>query len=144
MTSTRVLLVAAALALAATSAQAQSKPTVTAAWTRPTAAGMNGAGFMVVSNKGKAADVLVGGDSPAAGRVEIHQSMNHNGVMMMMKSERIALPAGGQVLFGPGGYHLMLVGLKQPLKVGDSAPITLNFASGAKVQTTLKVAVNAP
>jgi copper(I)-binding protein len=142
MTSTRAIVLAAALSMAAATAQAQ--PAVTGAWSRPTAAGMTGAGFLTLENKSPKPDVLVGAESPLAARVEIHQSMNHNGVMMMMKSERLALPPGGRIVFGPGGYHLMLVGLKQPLKVGDNAPITLNFASGAKVQASLKVAINAP
>lgn len=138
--------VALALALATTAGAtvAQPTPVVTSAWSRPTAAGMTAAGYMTLANKGHKADALTAADTPVAQRVEFHRSSVANGVASMQKLDKVAVPPGGQVLFGPNGYHLMLVGLKQPLKVGDNAPITLTFASGARVRTNLKVAIAAP
>ena len=54
------------------------------------------------------------------------------------------LSAGGRVTFAPGGYHLMFLGLKRPLKVGDSLAATLVFASGARVKTAFAVGLKAP
>jgi copper(I)-binding protein len=78
-------------------------------------------------------------ESPIAARVEIHASSMAGGVMSMTKADRVAIPAGGQVVFAPGAYHLMFIGLKRTLKAGDAAPATLSFASGAKVQVRFPV-----
>lgn len=108
-------------------------------WSRPAAAGTTGAGFLTVANTGPAADTLVGVTSPAAARVEIHQSSLSGGVSRMAKVAQVAIPAGGQVSFAPGGYHLMLVGLKAPLKAGAKFPATLTFASGRKLSVAFTV-----
>lgn len=132
----------AALSLAAVPALAA--PQVSDAWSRPAAAGTTGAGFLTLSNPGKAPDALVAVESPQARAVEIHRSMMNGGVSSMQKQPRVALAPGGKVLFAPGGYHLMFLGLKQALKTGDKLPATLIFASGAKVQTVFEVRVSAP
>ena len=62
----------------------------------------------------------------------------------MEKLSNVSAPAGGTVLFRPGGKHLMLMGLKRPLKAGDRFPVTLTFASGAKVEATFTVGLSAP
>lgn len=133
---------AAALTLAASGALAA--PQVSGAWSRPAAAGTTGAGFLTLSNPDKTADALVAVESPAARKVEIHRSVMSGGVSSMQKLERVALAPGGQVVFAPGGHHLMLLGLKQALKTGDKVPATLVFASGAKVKATFEVRVAAP
>ena len=61
------------------------------------------------------------------------------GVMSMARQSRITIPAGGQVTFGPGAYHLMLIGLTRTLKAGDSIPATLSFASGARLKVAFAV-----
>ena len=108
-------------------------------WSRPTVAGTTGAGYMVIANHGAAADTLVGVESPIAARVEIHEMSMAGGVMSMARRDRVAIPAGASVAFGPGGYHLMLLNLKRALKSGDAAPATLIFASGARLPVSFKV-----
>jgi copper(I)-binding protein len=133
----------AALTLALSVAAAQSAPAmgleVLQPWSRPAVAGTTGAGYMVIANHGKAADVLTAVESPIAAKVEIHQMSMAGGVMSMARRDRIAIPAGGTVAFGPGGYHLMLLNLKRTLRAGDDAPATLVFASGARVGVRFKV-----
>jgi periplasmic copper chaperone A len=109
-------------------------------WSRPAAAGTNGAGFMTVSNRGKRADVLISVQSTAAARVEVHQTTMTNDVMSM-KHLTTGLPLGpGQtVTFAPGGYHLMFVHLAKPSKVGDKIPAELIFRSGARLKVTFPV-----
>jgi copper(I)-binding protein len=108
-------------------------------WSRPAVAATNGVGYMVLANHGRAADTLEKVESPIAARVEIHASSMAGGVMSMAKADRVAIPAGGQVVFGPGAYHLMFIGLTRTLKAGDAAPATLSFASGAKIQVRFAV-----
>ncbi|WP_309092713.1 copper chaperone PCu(A)C [Phenylobacterium sp.] len=133
---------AAALTLAA--APAAAAPQVSGAWSRPAAAGTTGAGFLTLANPGRTADALVAVETPLARKVEIHRSTMRGGVSSMQKLERVDLPPGGRVVFAPGGHHLMLLGLKQPLKTGDRAPATLVFASGARVKTTFEVRIAPP
>jgi copper(I)-binding protein len=149
---TRITLaLAAALAavLAAPAAQA-ARPvltvgglTVTGAWSRPAVAGTTGVGYMTLANHGKAADTLVGIASPLASRVEMHASSMAGGVMSMERRDKVAVPAGGQVVFGPGAYHVMLIGLTSTLKPGDRAPATLTFASGAHLKVAFLVSSGA-
>jgi len=127
--------VLAAPAVAGAAAQVE----VLQPWSRPAAAGTNGIGYMVLANHGRSADALVKVESPLAERVEMHSSAMTGGVMSMKAETRVAVPAGGQATFGPGAYHLMLIGLKKTLKPGDQAPATLTFASGAKLKVAFAV-----
>jgi copper(I)-binding protein len=125
-------------------AEAQPKPSVSGAWSRPAVAAANGVGYMTVTNPRTTADALVRVETPLAARVEMHSSSMAGGVMSMKKLERVAVPARGHVAFAPGGSHLMLIGLTRTLGAGDKVPATLTFASGAKVQTTFAVGVTPP
>ncbi len=145
MTISRTL-VAGALALAAaTPVVAQSVKrgdlSIATAWTRQTAPGQaNGGGFMTISNAGGQADRLVGGSSPAAARVEIHTMSMDGGIMRMRPlPDGLAVPARGRLELKPGSYHIMLIGLKAPLKLGTTVPLTLRFQRGGAVTVQLKV-----
>lgn len=130
-------------ALAAPAAATAAGLTVSNAWSRP-ATGANGAGFMTLTNKGPKADQLTAASSPVAARVEVHATTLSGGMASMEKLASVPVPAGGAVAFQPGGRHLMLMGLKRPLKAGDRFPVTLTFASGAKVTATFLVNVSPP
>ena len=112
-------------------------------WSRPAASGGNGAGYVTLVNHGKA-DALVGVDMTDAEKVEMHASSMAGGVMKMTPEARTPIPANGQVSFAPGGRHLMLIGLKRPLRVGDKLPATLRFASGAQLKVEFVVQTTAP
>jgi copper(I)-binding protein len=136
---------AAAVAAAFLVAAAPKTPLeVTGGWSRPASAGSNGAGYFTILNRGARPEVLVGVETPVAARVEMHSMSMAGGVMRMGEVKSVVVPAGGRTAFGPGGYHLMLIGLKKPLNPGDQVPATLAFASGARIAATLAVAVTPP
>lgn len=104
--------------------------------------GGNGGAFMLVKNSGSASDKLIRASSPVAETVEIHQTTMEGDVMKMSPVEFIEIPAGGEVELKPGSYHVMLIGLKQDLKAGDSIEITLTFEKAGDV--TIEAEVRAP
>ncbi|HYC02006.1 MAG TPA: copper chaperone PCu(A)C [Azospirillaceae bacterium] len=113
--------------------------TVTQAWARPTTSTAKaGAVFVTLTNKG-AATVLVGAETPAAERVELHTHVMEGAVARMRPVESIPVPAGGTATLAPGGDHLMLFGLRKGLAVGDRLPVTLRFQGGASVRTEAEV-----
>jgi copper(I)-binding protein len=124
-----------ALALAQGSSVAVEK-----AWSRATAEGAStGAVYLILKNDGPA-DRLVAASAPVAERVELHIMSMEGGVMRMRELSAIEVPAQGTVEFKPGGLHLMLVGLKQPLKEGDRYTLTLKFEKAGTVQAPVTVA----
>jgi periplasmic copper chaperone A len=139
------LIAAAAVAALATpfavplAASATGTMTVLQPWSRPAVSGTNGVGYMVLANHGRAADALEKVESPIAARIEMHEGSMSGGVMSMKKVDNVPVPAGGETTFGPGGYHLMLIGLTRTLKAGDRAPATLSFTSGAKIKVAFVV-----
>ncbi|WP_294251405.1 copper chaperone PCu(A)C [uncultured Sphingomonas sp.] len=110
-------------------------------WTRQTAPGQrNGGGFLVVTNKGRAADQLVDVASPVADKVELHTMSMDGGIMRMRPvTGGLPIPAGGTLTLAPGGYHVMLIGLKAPLTLGTMVPLTLRFARAGTITVQLKV-----
>ena len=141
-------LAAAMLAGAASVAAADANVlglSITKPWSRPAAQGGNGAGFLTLANTGKGADQLVAVSSPVAGRVEIHESMVMDGkAMMHPRPGGVPVPAGGKAELKPGGWHLMFLGLKKPLKAGETFPATLTFKKAGKVQVRFTVQTKAP
>ncbi|MEO0314883.1 MAG: hypothetical protein RI928_1339 [Pseudomonadota bacterium] len=100
----------------------------------------NGAAFLTIENQGKADDVLQSVAAPIAGKVEIHTMIMEGDVMKMRAVERLEIKAGEKIEMKPGqGYHIMLLGLKKPLKAGDSFPMQLSFRKSGKVQLTVTV-----
>lgn len=95
--------------------------------------------FLVLKNGGGTADKLVKAASPVAENVELHTHIKDGDAMRMRAVENIPVPANGQTALEPGGYHIMLIGLKQPLKEGDSFPLTLTFEKAGSVTLTVPV-----
>jgi len=110
-------------------------------FSRATPAGAKvGVGYMTITNKSATADRLVSASSPAAAKVEVHEMSMQDNVMRMRELSRgLPIDGGKSVSLAPGGYHLMLMGLKAPLKQGDKVPVTLNFEKAGKVDVTLDV-----
>jgi copper(I)-binding protein len=110
-------------------------------WARMTPAGAKvGGGYLSVENDGKEADRLVSGTAEISDRVEIHEMTVKDGVMnMRMLADGVEIPAGGEIKLAPGGYHLMFIGLKQPLKQGESFKGTLTFAKAGTVDVEFKI-----
>ena len=120
----RSLLFVAAVAAPAAAAQV----TVSGAWVRGTVQGQTAAGAFMQLRSADGA-TLIGVDSPAAGIVEIHEMRMEGNTMRMRGVEKLELPAGQAVELKPGGYHVMLMDLKAPLKKGETVPIRLKVRS---------------
>jgi len=91
-------------------------------------------------NGGPTSDRFTGAHSPVAGSMEIHQMSTAGGVMRMRPVHGgIAMGAGAAVRIAPGGYHLMLIGLKRPLKAGDHVKIVLEFERDAPLDVDFPV-----
>ena len=95
--------------------------------------------FMTIRNQGTEADRLVSASSPIAGLVEIHEMAMEGGMMKMRALKGIDLKPGATVELQPGGYHVMLEDLKQPLKQGEQIPVTLTFEKAGVLEIKVNV-----
>lgn len=131
------LTLAAATLLAASAAHAQT--TVAEPWVRSTVAGQKATGaFLQITSA--AGGRLVSASSPVAGVVEIHEMAMEGNVMKMRALPKgLDLPAGKAVALKPGGLHVMLMDLKQPLKAGDTVPLSLVVEGAANKRETIEV-----
>ena len=136
-TSVRALALASACVLSTVSALAQT--TVTDAWVRGTVPQQKATGLFAQITSAQGGR-LVSARSPVAGLVEIHE-MSMDGDVMKMRAlpGGLDLPAGKAVALKPGGYHLMLLDLKQPLKAGDTVSVTLVFEGADKKRETVEI-----
>jgi periplasmic copper chaperone A len=128
-------------------AAANELVTVSNGWVRGTVAGQKGSGaFMKIT--AKEGTRLTGVSSPVAGVAEVHEMKMEGDVMKMRAVPVLDIPAGGTVELKPGGYHLMLMDLKQALPVGSTVPVMLMFKDGkgaeSRVEVNLPVATTAP
>jgi periplasmic copper chaperone A len=94
----------------------------------------NGAVYVTVSNHGSEPDALVSATTNVASMVELHETMDMGGKMMMQPRPKIDLPAGGKLEMKPGGYHLMLLGLTRDLKPGDTVTVALQFETAGEMR----------
>ena len=109
-------------------------------WARATVPGQpGGAGYLSLDNRGPAADRLLSARAAVAERVELHEMWMEGDVMRMRQRDAIAVPAGAKVEFRPGGAHLMLIGLKAPLKTGEKFPLVLTFEKAGTVEVVVNV-----
>ncbi|MFO3797555.1 MAG: copper chaperone PCu(A)C [Anaerolineales bacterium] len=138
MKRTLFLLLSFALLISACTPSAQGKGIrIEAAWARPAAQGENGAIYFTLLNEGEE-DTLLSAHTDVAKTVELHMTMSHEGHMQMQMQHEIPIPKG-KTEFAPGGYHVMLLGLKRDLRVGDSFTLTLRFQKGGEILVTVNV-----
>lgn len=110
------------------------------AWARAsTGAHKTGAAYLTIVNHGDAPDRLVAASAPVAERAELHAHLHEDGVMRMRRVEGIEVNPGEPTVLAPGGLHVMLIGLRQPLKPGDHFPLMLRFEKAGEI--TVEVAV---
>ena len=102
---------------------------------------MNSAAYLVLENRGISAHRLVGADTDAAERVEIHESLLVDDVMRMNMIDGVDVPPGGTVELRPGGIHLMLLGLTRALVDGEEIHLILRFEGLGKVPVSVPVQV---
>ena len=97
-------------------------------------------GYLSVQNRGDAADKLLRVESAVAASVEIHEMSDVGGVARMREvTNGVELPAGSTTTLKPGGYHLMLMNLKQPLAAGQHVPVTLSVQDAQGAKSTLSI-----
>ena len=107
---------------------------------RATAPGATtGVVFFTISNAGNTTDRLLRASTPIAARVALHQMAVDEGMMKMRAVPSLELRPGARLELQPGGYHLMLLGLKQPLKAGEKFPITLIFERAGALTVPVQV-----
>ncbi len=110
------------------------------AWARPANAGSNGAAYFTIQNPGKTEDALLSASASIAQAAELHlSSMNSEGTMTMQPQASVAVPAGEDVAFKPGGLHVMLVNLQRDLKIGDAFQLELEFQNAGTQIITVEV-----
>ena len=140
--SLRLLAFAASLLLAgaavAQTAAPQGQIQIKDAWARATPGkAENGAAYLTIVSPG--ADRLVSLSTPVAKKAQLHTMTTEGGVMKMRPLAGLDVPADQPVTLKPGGAHIMLMGLKQPLKPGESFPLTLSFEKAGKRDVTVAV-----
>lgn len=122
-----IFVLISAFALSACGA-AQTGIEVKDPWARSGFQASNSAIYFTIINHTDAADELLSASSDIADAVELHKSMlGDNGAMMMIQQDSVPLESDTEVMFAPGGLHIMLIGLRQDLKVGDTFDVTLHF-----------------
>ncbi len=145
--ATKWLAVAAALitvgAVAALARAAEPDISISNAWVRPTlGAGRTTAAYVTITNMGTAADRLTAADAPGASSVEVHTAGLEDGVMRMRRLEGLDIPAGETVTMAPGGYHIMIIDVEEPVTTDATVPLTLTFetAGSFTVEATVSMA----
>jgi copper(I)-binding protein len=125
--------------LVVTSAMGQTGPLeIKTPWARATPGhAENGAAYLTIVSP--TADRLVAASSPVAKKVELHTMSMQGDVMKMRPLAAIDIPAGQPVTLSPGGMHIMLLGLTQPLREGQSFPLTLSFDHAGPRQVTVAI-----
>ncbi len=109
-------------------------------WARATPAGARtGAVYVTLINNGSSSDSLLGAATPVADQVQFHSATEENGVSRMREMRTVDVAPGARVAFSPGGLHIMVVGLKQPLKEGQTFPLTLTFEKAGKIDVTVPI-----
>ena len=114
---------------------------VSDAYARPTVSHQpTGGAYVSLENTGETADRLIAASSPVADHVEIHTMSMDGNVMKMKEVGEIELKPGDEIVMKPGhGFHLMIIGLKQRLKAGETFPMTLEFEKAGKLDVTMQV-----
>ncbi|WP_292937427.1 copper chaperone PCu(A)C [Noviherbaspirillum sp.] len=96
--------------------------------------------YLTIENQGKEADKLIAVSSMVAKSTQIHNMSMENNVMKMREVPHVELKPSEKLVMKPGGgYHVMLIGLHQPLKAGDKFPLTLTFEKAGKTEVSVLV-----
>ncbi len=109
-------------------------------WSRPLpAVSVNGAAYMTLMNEGSAPDRLVSVSTPAAKKAELHNHIVEGGLMKMRRVGTVEITPGEPSMLQPGGLHIMLMGLTEPLVEGNSFPLTLSFERAGSIEVKVMI-----
>jgi copper(I)-binding protein len=110
-------------------------------WARATPGGAKtGALYVTLINNGSTGDRLMSATTPVADKVQFHGVSEDNGVSRMREMRTVEVAPGARVFFNPGSMHIMVVGLKHPLKEGQSFPLTLTFEKAGNADVSVPIA----
>jgi copper(I)-binding protein len=98
-----------------------------------------GAAYFTVTNDGDAEDRLIGATAEIADRTEIHETVMEDGQAQMLPIEAVVIPAGESMSFEPGGYHVMLFDLAEPLTVGETISLVLTFEEAGEIEVEAEI-----
>lgn len=118
--------------------------TVSSPWARPAMQGDNGAVYFLLQNHSADGDELTGVSSNIAEAAELHESRMEGDVMQMRQVMSLPIQSKESIEFGPGSYHVMLVGLKQDIRANDEIQVTLHFQDHEDIVVTVPVQETAP
>lgn len=136
----RAALAIATAVLLTACAGAAGSPSITVSDVRaPEPAGPNGAVHLTLRNDGDGDDRLVSAGSDVAGRVEIHESTMADGTMSMQQVDGVDIPAGGTAVLESGGFHIMLIDVREDFAEGDTFDLTLSFETSDDQTVTAEV-----
>ena len=135
----RSLLLPAMLLIAACGQKGAPEIELANAWARPTVGQVPGAVYVTIDNKGSSDDRLTGAFTDHAAMAMVHQNEVVNGVARMRMAGEINIPAGDRIEMAPGGTHIMLEGLRAPLKTGDDFDLVLKFRNSGDKTVKVKV-----
>lgn len=97
------------------------------------------AAYVTFVNDSSEPALLLSVSSPAAGKVNVHETVRDGEVMKMVPADPLEIPAGERIEMKPGGYHIMLMELRQAIQKGETLDLTLEFAGGAVVDISARV-----
>ena len=135
-----MLLIPALALLTACGQGGEANIEVSDAWARPTRGDAPGAVYVTIENKGGKDDRLVSVMTDQAAMAMVHQTELSNGVARMRMAGEINVPAGNSIKMVPGGTHIMLEGLRTPLRTGGSFPLVLKFRESGEQKVSVRVA----
>ncbi|MGH8461062.1 MAG: copper chaperone PCu(A)C [Stenotrophobium sp.] len=133
------ILVMLLLGLGLTACGAPSQPAVKDAWIRLLPGDLPAAAYFTVVNPDAQPLQLQSVETAAYGMIMMHRSVVMDGQSQMLPAENVTVPAHGNLVFAPGGYHVMLMNPVRPLQVGGTLPLTLVFSNGLKLTSEFKL-----
>jgi copper(I)-binding protein len=125
--------------LSAVPAFAAGSLSVSDAWIRAMPSGIPSGGYFTLHNGTAKEVVLTGASSPGCSSLMLHQSEMTGGMSSMHHVDEVDVPAGGNVAFAPGGYHLMCMQATSAITPGGIVPVTLTFKDGSKLTVPFQV-----
>ncbi len=134
--STAILALAS---LVSAAAQPSLDVVVSGAWIRWLPADLPAAGYLILTNRGPVAEMLVGASSPDYKEISLHRIRTVEGMSGMTPVDSVMVAAGSSVDFAAQGYHMMLMHSRRTLHSGDRVPITLRFSTGQSVTASFEV-----
>ena len=135
----RILILILAVAFSLVACTPKTGLEIREPWARPAAQGENSAVYFMIQNHSSQTHDMVGAASDIAQAVEIHESMMSGDVKQIHQLHAVSVEPDTEVKLRPGGLHIMLIGLKKELKVGDEFEITLHFTNFEDINVTVPV-----